>query len=271
MHPQRPMRIAVLGCGAMGAALVRGLELARPAPAVIALAPDPDLAKTRLGDSAAHVTKSRREIDSFRPQVVIIAVKPQKLRLASHEFAPLTKDRIVVSLAAGVKSAELRGLFPKAAGVFRAMPNLAVAHGRGMTVLVAEPTDDEPQLAIVEAMMASTGQTARVTSDAQMDIATAISGAGPAYFFALAEAMAAAGERLGLDPSLSGQLAAQTLAGAGVMSVNIEQVSAMKRAVQSPGGTTAAALAVLEGPSGIVATVADAVEAAVTRARELAR
>ncbi len=168
-------------------------------------------------------------------------------------------------------TAELNAMFDQAGGVVRAMPNLAVAHGRGMTVLVAEPDTNPALLRTVEAMLASTGQTARVVSDAQMDIASAISGAGPAYFFALAQAMAHAGERLGLDPALAGQLAAQTLAGAGVMSTGIEQVGALKRAVQSPGGTTAAALGVLEGAGGIGPCVDKAVEAAVLRARELAR
>ncbi len=264
-------RVAILGCGAMGAALIRGLLRAKSAPKIRALDPHLDLARTRLGEHAALVTDQLVNMVAFKPDLIILAVKPQSMLAASAQFATLSRNRWMVSLAAGVKTAELRNLFPHARGVTRAIPNMAATHGQGMMVMVGAPGDDEAQLKAIEALFAPTGKVARVRSDAELDVATALSGSGPAYFFSMAEAMARAGERFGLDADLARQLAAQTLAGAGALASDFDAVVALKRAVQSPGGTTAAALSVLEGPKGIDEAVDGSVAAAVTRARELSR
>lgn len=271
ISPVAISRVAVLGCGAMGAALIRGLLRTKSPPKIRALDPHLDLARTRLGEHASLVTDQLVNMVAFKPDLIILAVKPQSMLAAAAQFATLSKNRWIVSVAAGVKTAELRALFPNARGVTRAMPNMAATQGQGMMVMVGAPDDDEAQLMAVEALFAPTGKIARVRSDAELDIATALSGSGPAYFFSMAQAMARAGERLGLDADLAQQLAAQTLAGAGALATDFEAIVALKRAVQSPGGTTAAALNVLEGPQGLIEAVEGGVAAAVTRARELSR
>jgi pyrroline-5-carboxylate reductase len=153
----------------------------------------------------------------------------------------------------------------------RAIPNTPAAVGRGITAPAGNAHADARALALAEALMQAVGQTVRVADEAQMDAVTAVSGSGPAYVFLMIEALAAAGEAEGLPEDLALTLARATVAGAGALAESSSADPAQLRIdVTSPGGTTAAALAVLmQATDGLPTLMRRAVAAAAERSREL--
>jgi pyrroline-5-carboxylate reductase len=154
--------------------------------------------------------------------------------------------------------------------VVRAMPNRPALLGRGASGLYAPPDIPPEARARAEAVLAAAGMVAWIDSEMLMDAVTAVSGSGPAYFFRLAEALADAGRAQGLPAEVAARLAAATLAGAGAMAAADADLAGLRAAVTSRGGTTAAALTTLEA-GGLERLVAEAVESATRRGRELAQ
>jgi pyrroline-5-carboxylate reductase len=180
-------------------------------------------------------------------------------------------DTVTISIAAGRSLASYAAHLPAGAAVVRAMPNTPAAIGRGMTVACPNANVGEDQHRIADSLLGAVGRVAWIGDEALMNAVTAISGSGPAYVFLLAEAMATAGERLGLDPQLALKLARETVAGAGaLLAASTESPETLRRNVTSPGGTTAAALSVLMADDGLVALMIAAAAAAEQRGRELA-
>lgn len=208
-----------------------------------------------------------------RVDTLVLAVKPQVLDAAAPGIEPwAAPGTAVVSILAGRTLADLAALFPRAGGCLRAMPNLPASVGRGVTGLVSDGRSPEEALARVERWLGAVGLVERLDGEDQIDAVTAISGSGPAYVFLLAEALAEAGARLGLPPDLAARLGRATVEGAGELMYRNPAVApaALRQSVTSPGGTTAAALAVLMGDGGLEPLLARAAEAAHRRARELA-
>ncbi len=202
--------------------------------------------------------------------VLLLAVKPQDLPALLDEIAAgLTPGHLVVSVAAGISTATIQAHLPPGTPVVRVMPNTAVLVDQGMSAVVAGSCATEQHLRHVEAMMGSVGRVVRVPEQ-QIDAVTALSGSGPAYLYLLAEAMIDAGVLLGLPRTLATDLTAQTVVGAATMLRDTgEHPAQLREAVTSPGGTTAAALRVLD-ERGMRAAVLGAVEAAQQRAAALA-
>jgi pyrroline-5-carboxylate reductase len=152
----------------------------------------------------------------------------------------------------------------------RAMPNTPAAIGRGITVAVAQGANAK-QRQLAHQLLSATGAVEWIEDENLMDAVTAVSGSGPAYVFLLAEALAQAGVAVGLPPALARKLARETVAGSGkLLHRSPLDAAALRENVTSPGGTTAAALAVLLGKNGLVALMREAVTAATARSRELA-
>jgi pyrroline-5-carboxylate reductase len=155
--------------------------------------------------------------------------------------------------------------------VVRAMPNTPAAIGRGMTVAVAAPYVSPAQRALAASLLAATGNIAWVDDEALMDAVTAVSGSGPAYVFLLVEELARAGVAAGLPEALAMTLARETVTGSGeLLHRSPLDAATLRQNVTSPGGTTAAALAVLMGDDGLRALMQRAVAEATRRSRELA-
>ncbi|HKU96308.1 MAG TPA: pyrroline-5-carboxylate reductase, partial [Vineibacter sp.] len=267
-----PIRVAVLGCGNMGAALARGLA-ASDGIQVLAIDPDTDRARGLLGDAPVTLRATLAALDEERPPVlVVLAVKPQALPVVLPALAPvLPAETAVVSIAAGTPCASLRAALGSQRPVFRAMPNMPALVGRGMTVMYADGPREDAR-ALCQRVFATVGQTAWVTTEAQIDLATAVSGSGPAYVFAFVEQFACAAARIGLPVALADALARATVIGAaGMLAQSEGRVEALKAAVTSPGGTTRAALDVLEGRHALPSLMKRTLAAALRRARELAR
>ena len=201
----------------------------------------------------------------------MLAVKPQALAAAAPSLQTSPgRDTLVVSVVAGKTIAELAARFPAARAFVRVMPNTPAAVGRGAAAGAANAAVSAAQRGWTERLMRAVGMFEWVADEALIDAVTALSGSGPAYAFALVEAMAKAGEAVGSAPDLAMRLARATVEGAGELMAREPATPAatLRQNVTSPGGTTAAALGVLQGPA-LEPLLTRAVTAARDRAREL--
>jgi len=267
------MRIAFIGGGHMATSLIGGLRVrGTEADSIVVSDPLPQQLE-RLhsrfgirvtGDNVAAVQDA---------DAVVLAVKPQEMARVAAGIAAVTaaRRRLVISIAAGIRLQDLRRWLGEGVPLVRTMPNRPALIGAGITALYAGPEVDGAERAQVEAILGACGGTVWVEEEAQLDTVTALSGSGPAYFFLLIEALEEAGSALGLPPATARRLAVETARGAGRMAAESAESPAELRAqVTSKGGTTAAALEVLEGAR-VRAIFAAAVAAAAQRSAELAR
>jgi pyrroline-5-carboxylate reductase len=266
-------RIAFIGGGHMATSLVGGL-LARGANAGTITVADPVAGqRERLHrDFGVHVV-DHGVAAVHEADVVVLAVKPQQMAEACRSLAPaLAATRpLVISIAAGIRLGDLGRWLGPDVPLVRAMPNRPALIGAGITALYAGHEVGAAARTAADAIMGACGPTVWVPEEWQMDVVTAVSGSGPAYFFLLIEAIEQAAIELGLDPATARKLSVETAHGAGRMAAAAFDSPAELRAqVTSRGGTTAAALEVLEA-GGLRAILADAIAAAARRSGELAR
>jgi pyrroline-5-carboxylate reductase len=263
-------RIAVIGTGKIGEALIKGLCASgwRKPSEIVAT----DIHEDRLQEikerCGVETTQSNRDA-VVGASVIVIAVKPQDLPGLLQEIGDLvTSDQTVLSVAAAVKTAEIEKHLLANVPVVRAMPNTPATVREGMAGICAGSHADEQHLALAEEVLAHLGAVVRVGEDA-MDAVTAVSGSGPAYFALLAEAMIEAGILLGLSREISTQLVVQTMFGTAKLlrDEHIHPVE-LRENVTSPGGTTIRAIRELER-AGIRAAFLNAIQAAMERSREL--
>lgn len=260
--------LVLLGCGKMGSALLQGWLGQGVEPGSVWVN-DPKPSDWVL----AQGVKLNQDLPKA-PSVVLIAVKPQMMADALPTLAALgTGETLFLSVAAGITIAHYQRVLGARAPIIRAMPNTPAAVSRGITAIAANVCTTDAHLALAEALLSAVGQVVRLEGEHQMDAVTGLSGSGPAYVFHLIEAMAAAGEAQGLAPALAMQLARATVCGAGELAHQSTETAAQLRInVTSPGGTTAAGLAVLMDPAtGFPPLLDRAVKAATDRARELGK
>jgi pyrroline-5-carboxylate reductase len=263
--------IAFIGGGNMARSLVGGL-LARGWGASRIHVSDP-YAGTRealAADFGVGVHAVNVEA-AARAGVWVLAVKPQMMHSVAASLAELAQRQrpLLVSIAAGITTAQLSRWFGGGLAVVRAMPNTPALLGAGATGLYANAETTAGQRALVDELLAATGITCWVEDEALMDSVTALSGSGPAYLFLFAEAMQAAAEAQGMAPEIARQLTLQTIHGAARMLLESgEDAAALRRRVTSPDGTTQAALESLEA-AGFRMVVARAIAAATRRGAEL--
>lgn len=203
--------------------------------------------------------------------VVILGVKPVGIADLAREIGDsLAPDTIVISVAAAVSLEQLEAALPAGQPVIRTMPNTPAKLGRGVVSVSPGTHCTAQQLQLAKDLLAAAGTVVEIPED-QVDALSAVSGSGPAYAFYLAEAMAAAGVELGLDPDLSLLIARETVAGAGFMLAEPgADPAALRRAVTSPNGTTERAIATFD-ERGLPAIVADGARAAAARAAEITK
>jgi pyrroline-5-carboxylate reductase len=270
---QWPRSLVLVGAGKMGEAMLRGWLAAGLEPAhVTILELKPSSAVAAL--AAERSMKLNPPLATLpAPEALFLAVKPQTLEAASPSIAPLAgPDTLVVSILAGKRIADLASRLPSARAFVRVMSNTPAAVGRGASAAAANRAVSATQRQWTESLMRAVGLFDWLGDETLIDAVTALSGSGPAYVFALVEALTEAGEKLGLPSELAMALARATVEGAGELMHSEPGVSAAKlrENVTSPGGTTAAALAILRAPDGLAALMTRAVAAAHRRAGELA-
>jgi pyrroline-5-carboxylate reductase len=264
--------IAFVGGGNMTRSLVGGLLADGVAAArIVATEPDPDRRAALQHDFGIRVTADNAAA-AADADVVVLAVKPQVMPGVARELArPLAgRDVLVISIAAGIPSADLDRWLGGSVPVIRAMPNTPALLRCSATVLCAGPGAGERHRELAEGILRAVGSVSWIEEEAQMDTVTALSGSGPAYFFLLAEALADAAAAQGMAPELARLLAIETAVGAARMALeSAEDIAVLRARVTSPGGTTEAAIDALEA-GGFRALVGDALDRAQARSRELA-
>ena len=271
-------RIAFLGCGSMNEAILGGLLEAGTDPEDV-------VATVRRAERASELAERYPGITAIAGEeepdnnkqatkgsaVVILGVKPVGITDLAREISPdLSPETVVVSVAAAVSIAQLEAALPAGQPVIRTMPNTPAKLGRGVVSVSPGSHCTPEQLGKVKDILRGAGTVVEVPEE-QVDALSAISGSGPAYAFYLAEAMASAGEELGLDRELSLLLARETVAGAGFMLAEPgADPSALRKAVTSPNGTTERAIATFD-EQGIPAIIAAGAKAAADRAAEITK
>jgi pyrroline-5-carboxylate reductase len=264
-------KIAILGGGRIGEALLSGLLSSgwREASEIVI---------TNRGVERVAELHERYGVDATADNaaaiagagIVVVAVKPQDIdALLAQIGAHLTTEQTVVSVAAAIPTAYIEERIADGVPVVRAMPNAPATVHEGMAGICAGSHAGDDQLALAEELLSHLGRVVRVP-ETWMDAITAVSGSGPAYFALLAEAMIEAGILLGLSREISTTLVVQTMFGTAkqLRDQGMHPVE-LRESVTSPGGTTIAAIRELE-QAGVRAAFLNAIQAAMTRARELA-
>jgi pyrroline-5-carboxylate reductase len=263
-------RIAVLGAGKIGEALLAGLLAGgHSADELMFIERHPGRAAeltARLGVAGVDVATAAERSD-----IVVVAVKPQDIAPVLAGLAPaLRPGTLVVSLAAGLRTALFEGALAAGTPVVRVMPNTPMLVGEAMSAISPGTHATDHHLAAVEKMLASVGRVVRVP-ESQQDAVTALSGSGPAYFFFLVEAMIDAGILLGLPRTVAADLIVQSAFGAArMLRESNDHPVLLREAVTSPAGTTIAAIRELER-HGVRAAMIAAIEAACDRSVELGK
>jgi pyrroline-5-carboxylate reductase len=261
--------IGFIGGGRMAEALISGVLAAKLfEPEKIRVA-DPDLSRQDHLKRHYGVQVGFMNDEVVRASdVIVLAVKPQVITDVLRGLGPGIRDRLVVSVAAGVPIRRIQESLGPQVGVIRAMPNTPAMVGAGMTALTVGPEVGPEAVAFVRQVFESVGKVV-LLEERLMDAVTGLSGSGPAYIFLAIEAMADGGVKMGLPRETASVLAAQTVLGAARMVLESGQHPArLKDQVASPGGTTIAGLHRLE-QGGLRAVLMDAVEAATKRSQEL--
>ena len=264
--------LVLAGAGKMGGALLTGwLSRGLPASSVYVQDPGPPPDVRAILDGAGIASHHVLPPLARPPAVLLLAVKPQVMEAVlpplGHVVGPKT---LVLSVAAGRTIASLERHVPSGTAIVRSIPNTPSAVGRGITACYPNAHVTPSQRALCDALLGAVGDVTWVEDEALIDVATAVSGSGPAYVFLLAEALAAAGVEAGLPAAVARKLADATVSGAGeLLHRSGEDPAVLRRNVTSPNGTTAAALDVLMAPDGFRPLLVRAVEAAARRSREL--
>ena len=254
----------------MGSALLKGwLKSGAKSIQVVEPKPSPELRKLAKAKKIALFAAPSQV--KAKPSVCVVAIKPQVLKGEAAALAGFAaRGALMLSIAAGTSIEALTKAWGKKSRIIRAMPNTPGAIGAGISGLYAArgvtPADKKRAVKLLSAL----GQTEWVAREELIDSVTAVSGSGPAYLFLMAEALTEAGVAEGLPRAQAEKFARATVAGAGaLLAADKSAASALREAVTSPGGTTAAALSVLMADDGLVALMKRAVNAARKRAEEL--
>jgi len=265
-------RLAFIGGGNMARSLIGGLLKTGVAASTIRVAEPGAEARDALGREYGVVTYAENRLAAADADVIVLAVKPQVMPSIHNELRDLLQRSrpLLISIAAGVRIDQLERWFG-ALPIVRCMPNTPALIGAGATGLCANARVSPAQRAQAQHILDTAGLTRWIDDEALMDTVTAVSGSGPAYFFALVEALEAAAVAQGLPRDTARLLAAQTCLGAGRMLVESgEDPRMLRQRVTSPNGTTQAALESLQADQ-LPQIVARAVAAATARGEQLAR
>ncbi len=264
--------IAILGCGAMGSALGRGLVQAKAAEPQSIVFSDPHSAHLYALKQQLGVRSEETNHEAVRnADVIVVAVKPFNVRAVLDEIHDyVSVDQLVISIAAGIRISDMESALRQGVPVVRAMPNSAAQVNEGACALSPGTHATPEHLNAATTIFASVGMAVQVPEHL-LDAVTALSGSGPAYVYLMIEALVDGGVKVGLPRDIAHQLAVQTVLGSARMVFETGKHPAqLKDMVATPGGTTITALAALE-QAGVRAALIDAVEKACNRAKELGK
>ena len=265
------MLITFIGGGNMASALISGLVNPPRAHLNIRVCDPSKEARGHLEKTFQVSTFTDAALAIDTADVVVLAVKPQTMPVVLSSLAGrVGPEQLLLSIAAGTPISKIKQELGQNQAVVRSMPNTPALIGHGITGVVADPNCSPEQHDQAEEILSAAGEVVWLDDESLMDAVTAISGTGPAYFFLLTEALAAAARELGLPPETADRLASITCFGAGAMVASSPgEAAELRRRVTSPGGTTQAAMVVFEDGR-FRELVFRAAEAARNRSQELA-
>lgn len=266
---QTNVKIAFIGGGNMAQALIGGLADKLTAAANIHVVDINETALAALRDKFGVTTATAAAETVAESDVIVLAVKPQQMREVVATLKPLVKQQLVLSIAAGIRAADLSRWLNGHTSIVRTMPNTPALVGKGITGAVAMGGVSESQRQLADAILRAVGATVWLDDEGKIDAVTALSGSGPAYVFYFIEAMQAAAVELGLTEAQGRELAQATFAGASELAIRSDEpVALLRERVTSKGGTTYAALMAMEA-SGVKPAIVKALHAAAARGKEL--
>lgn len=265
--------IAIIGAGSMGASLLIGL-IANQFPAQQLWITDPNLEKLQLLKQQFAVNTSTNNEEAIQAaDAVILAVKPHDIAAVTKKIAPLMQNKkpLLISVVTGVREEKLQQWLGGNIAIVRCMPNTPALIRAGATALYANSLVNAKQHELAESILRAVSVNVWLQNEDDLDAVTALSGSGPAYFFLIIEALQAIGEKLGLSAETARLLTLQTAFGAARMALESEKsVTELRQQVTSPGGTTEAAIKILETEK-IRDTLESAIIAAYDRSKALAK
>ncbi|MDO9272374.1 MAG: pyrroline-5-carboxylate reductase [Rugosibacter sp.] len=262
------MKITFIGGGNMATALIGGMQKQGFSAAAIQVVEPFQEARERITETFGVRAVAVVDAAALHCDVLVLAVKPQQMKAAVAPFAGKLTQQVVLSIAAGLRVADMAAWLGYSKLV-RAMPNTPALIGAGITGLFADPSVDAEKRRQAEQILQAVGTYVWVEDEAQMDAVTAISGSGPAYVFYFIEAIESAARTLGLDAESARQLTVQTFLGAAQLAAkSSESITTLRERVTSKGGTTEVALQTFS-MQGIAAAIGQGVLAANARGREL--
>lgn len=266
-------KIGFIGAGNMGEALIKGMLLSE------SFGPQQLLASDKVSQRLNYLAETYK-IKVFkknsevvrRSDVIILAVKPQNLEEALKEVREgFSKDKLLISILAGIPVGKLQGILKRGGRVIRAMPNAPALVQEGATAIFRGDQATEKDELIARRIFDSVGKTIILEDESLMDAVTGLSGSGPAYVFVILEALSDGGVTMGLPREVATNLAIQTIAGAAKLArESRKHPGELKDMITSPGGTTIVGLKKLE-EGGLRASLMEAVEAATLRSKELSK
>ena len=272
-QPQAALNIVLIGAGRMGQALLSGIQSQSSQHNITAIEPHQPTRERVADELGIHTLASISELsdEDNNVDVIMLAVKPQMMRDVLADLQPLLSgNELVISVAAGTSMNQLAQACAHDQAIIRAMPNTPALIGMGITALTAGESANAEHIRLAENLLAGCGEVVVLEEEAQLAAVTAISGSGPAYFFALEHALLEAAGQLGLPEAVADKLVRATGRGACELAWQSHQTPwQLQENVRSPGGTTAAALAVFEQRE-FMSLIVAATRAATDRALELA-
>jgi len=270
MKKNEKYAVGFLGYGRMAQAISEGLNRCGLIPYTRQAASDLKGGEwLKLAEERGfHPAPGNRPLVTLCP-LVIVAVKPHQVRPVLEEVRPAAPGRLFISIAAGLKLADLQAWLPKTAGLIRVMPNLPALAGQGLTLICAPPEAPPSHLEQARVIFQAVGDVLEL-EETKFEVGMAVSGSGPAYFFLFMDALIRGAVRLGLTWETARQLVLGTALGSAVVARARPDLNlaALRDQVTSPGGATAEALQVME-QGGLTGLMATALEAAAEKGRRL--
>lgn len=265
-------KIGFIGGGKMGGALLGGIVSRNLIPVKDIVVSDVDAKRRKELEALYNVRTTGDNLQAAKDSgIIILAIKPQNMAEILAEISPaVDKNKLVISIAAGIPIKLLEDHLKKAVHIIRSMPNTPALVGEGITALAKSDKASDEDLAIAGLIFDAVGSSV-VVKEELIDAVTGLSGSGPAYFFIMIEALADGGVRMGLSRDIALKLAARTMLGSAKLYLaGNKHPGELKDMVTSPGGTTIAGIKALE-EGRLRGTLIAAVEAATLRSKELGR
>lgn len=263
--------LMLVGCGHMGLALLQAWQkrgIHRTAVIIV----DPVLNNLAVKKKYKIFQNIKSAFQKYtKPRVIVIAVKPQDMSLVLKELKSVKESKVLIlSIAAGFHISAIRNILGKHSRIIRAMPNSPIAYQSGVTVMTISHNATFGDKCLAVSLFRAGGKVIFTKNEQILDIATAVSGSGPAYFLLMVEALAAAARKVGLNKKIAEILSYETMLGtADLMKATQLTPNCLRKRVTSKGGTTEAALKMLNANGGLKTLLNRAVRAAIVRSRQL--